>query len=365
MTEREKEILAIIRENPTISQEELAFELGISRSGVAAHIHNLMKKGYIKGKGYIINNPQFISVIGGINIDIVGSPSDELLINNSNPGKINYYLGGAGRNIALALTKLRINTNLISVYGADVNGDRFIADSRKIGFNVDCCERISGYNTSSFIYLEDSTTNFRVGIDDMRILETMTPEFINRYLQRINRSRYCVIDDNLPLETIEHLEKQVSIPMIAKSVSMNKVHKLIPLLGKLELLVLSVDELEALAKALGESEQDFFEKMRNVVNRGVQNLVVVKKNGNVYFESTELSYQIDKKVAPEFNINGSTAVLTSTMIWAMLNGNYKMKEIVELGYCGAVTSYLTNDSVFDDLSEELVFHHYEKYFVKK
>lgn len=87
MTERELEILEILKNNPLISQDELASQLMITRSGVAAHIHNLMKKGYIKGKGYIINQDNFVSVIGGNNLDILGIPNDRLITNNSNPVK--------------------------------------------------------------------------------------------------------------------------------------------------------------------------------------------------------------------------------------------------------------------------------------
>lgn len=53
LTERERQILKKIEQNPMISQNELAEWCGITRSGVAAHISNLMKKGYIQGKGYV------------------------------------------------------------------------------------------------------------------------------------------------------------------------------------------------------------------------------------------------------------------------------------------------------------------------
>ena len=47
MTRREQEILAGIREDPLISQQELARRAGITRSSVAVHISNLMRKGLI------------------------------------------------------------------------------------------------------------------------------------------------------------------------------------------------------------------------------------------------------------------------------------------------------------------------------
>lgn len=50
-TDREQQILAWIKQNPLISQNELAQLCGITRSGVAAHISNLMKKGTSKAKG--------------------------------------------------------------------------------------------------------------------------------------------------------------------------------------------------------------------------------------------------------------------------------------------------------------------------
>ena len=51
MTQREQQILALIGADPMISQQALADALGITRSSVAVHISNLIKKGYIAGKG--------------------------------------------------------------------------------------------------------------------------------------------------------------------------------------------------------------------------------------------------------------------------------------------------------------------------
>ena len=49
MTQREQEILNILKQEPTISQNDIASRLGITRSSVAVHITNLLKKGYLLG----------------------------------------------------------------------------------------------------------------------------------------------------------------------------------------------------------------------------------------------------------------------------------------------------------------------------
>ena len=51
MTNRERQLLQLIEQNPMIKQKDLAEKLGITRSSVAVHIRNLMLKGYIKRKG--------------------------------------------------------------------------------------------------------------------------------------------------------------------------------------------------------------------------------------------------------------------------------------------------------------------------
>ena len=59
MTQRERQILRWIEENPLISQQELADKAGITRSSVAVHISNLMKQGHIAGKGYIVRTSPY------------------------------------------------------------------------------------------------------------------------------------------------------------------------------------------------------------------------------------------------------------------------------------------------------------------
>ena len=63
MTQRERQLLNWIEENPLISQQELADKAGITRSSVAVHISNLMKKGYITGKGYIVHTAPYVTVV--------------------------------------------------------------------------------------------------------------------------------------------------------------------------------------------------------------------------------------------------------------------------------------------------------------
>ena len=87
MTQRERQILEWIRENPLISQQELAEKAGITRSSAAVHISNLMKKGYIAGRGYLLREEKYIVVVGGVNMDIGAVSADRLVARDSNPDR--------------------------------------------------------------------------------------------------------------------------------------------------------------------------------------------------------------------------------------------------------------------------------------
>ena len=119
VTDREHEILKLVKQNPMISQQELAAHLGIARSSVAVHISNLMKKGEIRGKGYVIGGEQYVVVIGGLTRDVGGKPFSKLIMEDSNPGIVNTTMGGVGRNIAHNMSLMGIETKMLTAVGDD------------------------------------------------------------------------------------------------------------------------------------------------------------------------------------------------------------------------------------------------------
>ena len=197
MTDREKEILDVIKENPMISQQELADKLSITRSSVAVHITNLMKKGYIIGKGYILKKSNYITVIGGSNIDIQGVPNKSLVLFDSNPGKVDISLGGVGRNIADNICRLGINTKLISAIGNDLYGNQILSECRSYGIDVEDCYVSNEYPTSMYVSILNDDNDMQVAISHMDILDKLDLDYITSKHQQINDSLAIVIDTNL------------------------------------------------------------------------------------------------------------------------------------------------------------------------
>ena len=131
MTKREQEILSWIRENPLISQQELAQRAGITRSSVAVHISNLMRKGLIRGRGYLLGEGAYVAVVGAVNVDIGGTPDSALVPADSNPGRVTVTLGGVGRNIAENLCRLGKRVLMVTAWRMnDWEGIRYLLSHR-------------------------------------------------------------------------------------------------------------------------------------------------------------------------------------------------------------------------------------------
>ena len=56
LSQKEKQVLELIRKNPFVTQQELSNQLGLSRSAVAGHVSSLTRKGQIVGRAYSFLN---------------------------------------------------------------------------------------------------------------------------------------------------------------------------------------------------------------------------------------------------------------------------------------------------------------------
>jgi len=112
LTAREIEILEFIKKHPMISQEELARHFGITRSSVAVHISNLMKKGAIMGKGYVVNEQVSIVVIGRVFLEIN-------IYGLGHAAQIDLRYAGFALESCKALKGLGLHLKVVSMVGND------------------------------------------------------------------------------------------------------------------------------------------------------------------------------------------------------------------------------------------------------
>ena len=180
MTRRERQLLEWIRENPCISQQELADKAGITRSSAAVHISNLMRKGYIAGRGYLLREAPYIAVVGGVNMDIGAVSDAPLVARDSNPGRVTTSLGGVGRNIAHNLCLLGEQVSMITVLGQDSFAQSVRENAADIGLDLSHSATIPGGRTGTYLFIDGCDGDMALAVNDMAIYEHITPEFLRQ-----------------------------------------------------------------------------------------------------------------------------------------------------------------------------------------
>lgn len=283
MTPREREIMALLRKNPQISQREIAEKLNITRSGVSTHINNLAKNGYILGRTYILREDDYISVVGGANMDIVGSSYNKIIRKDSNPGYIKYSSGGVGRNICADLARLGIKTSFISVLGTDTSGSFIKNELSSINVDTSNILIVSG-STPHYLAILDDSKDMELAISDMDLVKKIDKDFLQGKRHIISSSKLTILDTNLEEEALGYLFKNIPSKYLVDGVSTKKVVKLKNYLPYI--FFLKVNEYEA--KALTDEKDDIEKIAEELLDKGLNSLcITLGSKGAYYFSKKE------------------------------------------------------------------------------
>ena len=320
MTQREREILNWIEREPMISQQELAERLGITRSSVAVHISNLTRKGYIAGKGYVLRSGTYATVVGGVNIDIGGRSHGALVAADSNPGCVTTALGGVGRNIAHNLCLLGTEVRMLTAYGDDLYGHRIAASCSELGIDLSDALRVSGENTSTYLYIADEQGEMALAISDMGICDRITPAYLAEHLNQLNNAQVVVADCNIPEESLWYLAENCQCPLFVDPVSTLKAEKLRPILHRIHTLKPNRLEAELLSGVPIRNKDDVAKAADVLLGKGVHRLFISMGGDGIYAATETQQLWLPNIPGRMVNTTGCGDAVTAALVWAYLEG---------------------------------------------
>ena len=320
MTQRERQILKWIEENPMISQQELADKAGITRSSAAVHISNLMKQGHIAGRGYIVRTAPYAVVVGGVNIDIGGRPYADLVAADSNPGQVRMSLGGVGRNIAHNLALLGADVRMLTAFGDDMNAQRIAASCGELGIDISQCLTVPGAATSTYLFIADGHGDMALAVSDMDIYDHVTPAFLSGRARLLQNAQLIVADTNIPAEAIAWLAENVHLPIFADPVSTAKAEKLRPVLGKLHTLKPNRLEAELLSGVAITGQESLDRAVDALLSTGLRRVFVSLGGDGVYAADHNGRLHVPCCPGEMVNTTGCGDAAMAAIAWAYLEG---------------------------------------------
>lgn len=351
ITQREFEIIEIIKKNPFISQQELAEALQITRSSVAVHITNLIKKGVIRGRGYVVDERDHVSVVGGANMDIVGYPYQELKRQDSNPGGVKVSMGGVGRNIAENLARLGTHTKMFTVVGDDIYGNQIIKESEKIGIDMSHVKKVQDDGTGTYLAILDHENDMDVAIASMNIFKKLDRKYLEDCKQVIQKSQIIVFDTNLEEDVFRYgVELFKDNDLFLDTVSHTKALRAKSIIGAFHTIKPNRLEAEALSGIAIHDDQDLKRACKYFHAEGVKNVFITLGPDGVFYSDGQM-HGIMKapKMTPK-NATGAGDAFQAALVYAELHG-FPIKEKVKFAIGASVMAMNAYETINQDLSE--------------
>lgn len=198
MTQTEAEIYHAILEDPSLSQIEIAQNLNLSRTAVSVHISNLMKKGYILGRSYVLGRSKHVVAIGSAMLDLYGKSDGPLIAKDSNPGEISLYPGGVSRNISENLARIGIEVCLITSLSKDPFSDVIKVNASDVGFDLSHAYENKDDRTTMYVAILDEKGDMLLALSDTTGLDHMPVTHIQSKHDVIDAADLLVMDASLP-----------------------------------------------------------------------------------------------------------------------------------------------------------------------
>lgn len=185
-----------------------------------------------------------ITVVGGMNLDLLGFPGGVLLPRDSNPGSIQMRPGGVGRNIAARLTTLGAKVSLITALGNDDQARMLAGFCRESGIDLSHALE-TALPSPCYLCIHDEKGDMAVAISDMQAVDQLTPAKMEQRMDFINQGDGCVLDANLSPETLLYIARHAKVPLFLDPVSCVKAQRVREILPYLA--VIKPNRLEAAA----------------------------------------------------------------------------------------------------------------------
>ena len=283
-----------------------------------------------------------ITIVGGINIDIEGSPFEKLKYQDSNPGRINLAFGGVGRNITENAARLGGDVAMVSVIGDDQMGQAAKAELEGLGVDTSCIRTLKGRNSAMYLSILDDRNDMELAICDMDIIDAITPAVLEEHRDFISGSKILALDGNLSEELIRcSVDMFKDIPIFFDPVSSAKAVKAKHCLGGFDSMKPNIMEAEILTGVTINGDEDVRRAADRLLEKGLKRVFITLNKDGVYYRDEKSECFI--RPADDLNIISATGAGDSFSATILL-GSVKGRETEEIARMGMAAASIAMES---------------------
>jgi len=361
LNDNEEKVLQILEEDPYVSQQFIADKLSISRPAVANLISGLQEKGLILGKPYLLRKEEYLTCVGGANLDYTFKLNDEMVLGTSNPVQSSVSYGGVIRNIAENLARLNHKVLLMSLVGDDPAGTSLLKDNKKL-MDVFATEKLLHERTGTYYSVIGKDGNMNIGYADMSINLRMNRTWILEHKRHLNLGSWIIADTNITKEGLEALVEFAKLEnkkLAIIGVSGPKMKNMPNDLAGVEIVICNLDESQSYFHSKLTNPEDF---CNSWLTKGLNQIIVTSgKNGCFYGNNNFLKHQKILNVPDNLvvDVTGAGDAFSAMVIHGLVSGE-TIEKSVKLGVISSSLTIQSNHSVNQNLSINLIEKEYKK-----
>lgn len=354
MNEKEKLVLETIKDNPFLSQQEMAETLNMSRPTLANIISGLIKKGEIVGRAYVLPNKDTIIAIGGANVDRKFHIQGRVQHGTSNPASVTESVGGVARNIAENLGRLGNRVKLLTTVGYDQDWEAIYQASKEY-IELDLVEKMNQYQTGSYSAVLNEDGELVLAMANMAIYDKLLPSVLKKHEAILANSKGIIVDLNCPKETVEYLQALAcrrTIPFAIIPVSSPKIKNMPKDLIGVTYFICNRDEAETYLNTKFIQYSDYENAVKQLLAKGIKNVVLtLGEQGVITGTSKGIQQYKAEQIDAVTDVTGAGDAFVGAFLHGVFTGE-SVEDSTQFGLYNAAKTLQSDKTVRTDLTSE-------------
>jgi pseudouridine kinase len=262
-----------------------------------------------------------LTIVGGANVDIQGFPHARFLPGDSNPGTVRINAGGVGRNVAEASARLGLSVRFLSVFSNNPFSRIIIDSLHDLAIDTVGSLIAPEGNPPMYLCVLDESGKLVAAVSDMEIVERLTPDWADSVLDIVRGSQVCVLDANLPQETIRRFATLASETRILfDPVSVTKAFRGKDSVGHFYAIKPNVEEAEALSGMRIKTDSDLGRAAAHFHAQGTKLVFISLGRRGLFFSDGEMQRIALSPRVHVANVSGAGDAATAGIAYGIVKG---------------------------------------------
>lgn len=271
-----------------------------------------------------------IIIVGGINIDIEGSPYGQLRPADSNPGKVGISYGGVGRNIVENIARMGGSVGMVSLTGEDAMGIDAKEHLAALDVDVRYIEQVPGESTGMYLSILNDRNDMELAICNMDIFQKMTPAFLAERLEYLSQAQIVGVDCNLDAVALDYITQNLKVPLFLEPVSASKAERVRNIIHRFHTIKPNRIEAELLSGIKIDGDEALHRAGQWFVDQGVKRVFISLGERGAYYKDASGEGIVLPKVVRLVSATGAGDAFSAAILYGHVNG-MSAKEITEMG----------------------------------